>query len=76
MKKRLTLLSCVFALIAFSCDAQENGPKLNPKNIDYTYEVVADSTTSLGIDLFNADEILQPIKPVHFTILKMASKPK
>jgi len=60
MKKRLTLLSCVFALIAFSCDAQENGPKIeSPKNIDYTYEVVADSIDiPWGLTFLNADEIL------------------
>ena len=60
MKKRLTLLSCVFALIAFSCDAQENGPKIeSPKNIDYTYEVVADSIDiPWGLTFLNANEIL------------------
>ena len=60
MKKRLTLLSCVFALIAFSCDAQENGPKIeSPKNIDYTYEIVADSIDiPWGLTFLNADEIL------------------
>ena len=60
MKKRLTLLSCVFALIASSCDAQENGPKIeSPKNIDYTYEVVADSIDiPWGLTFLNANEIL------------------
>ena len=60
MKKRLMLLSCVFALIAFSCDAQENGPKIeSPKNIDYTYEVMADSIDiPWGLTFLNADEIL------------------
>ena len=60
MKNRLTLLSCVFALFSFSCDAQENGPKIeSPKNIDYTYEVVADSIDiPWGLTFLNANEIL------------------
>ena len=31
------------ALVTMSCDAQENGPKIEtPKNIKYTYETIAE----------------------------------
>ncbi len=44
MKKKINHLLTSFAALSISCNAQENGPKIqSPTNVDYTYEVVVDS---------------------------------
>ena len=60
MKRNFSLLFCGFAFLSFSCDAQENGPKIkSPTTIDYTYEVVADSIDiPWGLTFLNNNELL------------------
>ena len=60
MKRNLSLLLCGFALLSFSCDAQENGPEIQtPSSIDYTYEVVTDNIDiPWGLTFLNNNELL------------------
>ena len=60
MKRKFPFLICVFSLLSFSCDAQENGPKIqSPNTIDYTYEIVTDSIDiPWGLTFLNENELL------------------
>ena len=60
MKRNLSLLLCGFALLSFSCDAQENGPEIQtPSSIYYTYEVVTDNIDiPWGLTFLNNNELL------------------
>ena len=58
--KKLSRLICGFAFLYFSCDAQENGPKIqSPNTNDYTYEVVTDSIDiPWGLTFLSNNELL------------------
>lgn len=60
MKNKINLLLAFSALVTMSCDAQENGPKIEtPKNIKYTYETIADSIDiPWGLTFLNEKELL------------------
>lgn len=60
MKNKINLLLALSALVTMSCDAQENGPKIEtPKNIKYTYETIADSIDiPWGLTFLNEKELL------------------
>lgn len=60
MKNKINLLLAYSALVTMSCDAQENGPKIEtPKNIKYTYETIADSIDiPWGLTFLNEKELL------------------
>ena len=60
MKNKINLLLAFSALVTMSCDAQENGPKIEtPKNIKYTYEIIADSIDiPWGLTFLNEKELL------------------
>ena len=60
MKNKINLLLALSALVTMSCDAQENGPKIEtPKNIKYTYEIIADSIDiPWGLTFLNEKELL------------------
>lgn len=60
MKRNFPFLLSVFSLLSFSCDAQENGPKIqSPSTIDYTYEIVTDSIDiPWGLTFLNDNELL------------------
>ena len=60
MKRKFPFLICVFSLLSFGCDAQENGPKIqSPSTIDYTYEIVTDSIDiPWGLTFLNENELL------------------
>ena len=58
--KNIVLIICGCSFLSFSCDAQENGPKIQlPTTIDYTYEVVSDSIDiPWGLTFLNDNELL------------------
>ena len=60
MKNKINLLLAFSALVTMSCDAQENGPKIETsKNIKYTYETIADSIDiPWGLTFLNEKELL------------------
>lgn len=60
MKRKIHLLLSCFAALSFSCDAQENGPKIQtPNDVNYTYEIVADSIDiPWGLTFLNEKEFL------------------
>lgn len=60
MKNKINLLLALSALVTMSCDAQENGPKIEtPKNIKYIYEIIADSIDiPWGLTFLNEKELL------------------
>lgn len=60
MKKKINHLLTSFAALSISCNAQENGPKIqSPTNVDYTYEVVVDSIDiPWGLTFLNEKELL------------------
>ena len=59
MKKK-NLLICGFTFLSFSCNAQQNGPKIQSSTtVDYTYEIVTDNIDiPWGLTFLNKNEFL------------------